>query len=129
MNLPAATQESSVARRLRLVACAVTGLLFALVVYWTLIAPSTSRVVAGAILALPLAVGLPFLHSGKRRSYAWMTLALSPSLVLGLTEVVANPAMRSWAAILLFGVIAAFALLVAYLRATRSSSLPSRTAP
>jgi uncharacterized membrane protein len=114
---------------LRLVACAVTWLLFALVVYWTLIAPSTSRVVAGAILALPLAVGLPFLYSGKRRSYAWMTLALSPSLVLGLTEVVANPALRSWAAILLCGVIAAFALLVAYLRATRSSSLPSRTAP
>jgi uncharacterized membrane protein len=129
LNLPAATQESSVARRLRLVACAVTGLLFALVVYWTLIAPSTSRVVAGAILALPLAVGLPFLYGGKRRSYAWMTLALSPSLVLGLTEVVANPALRSWAAILLFGVIAAFAVLVAYLRATRPSSLPSRTAP
>jgi hypothetical protein len=49
--------------------------------------------------------------------------------VLGLTEAVANPTMRSWAAFVLFAVIAAFGLLVAYLRATRSSSLPSRTAP
>jgi uncharacterized membrane protein len=114
---------------LRLGACAATVLLFALVVRWTLIAPSTPRIVAGAILGVPLAVGLPFLFAGHRRSYAWMTLALAPSLVLGLTEVVANPAMRSWAAFVLFDVIAAFALLVAYLRATRSSSLPSRTAP
>jgi uncharacterized membrane protein len=104
-------------------------LLLAPVVHWTLIAPTTARLVAGVVLALPLVVGLPFLYSQRRRSYAWMTLALAPSLVLGLTEVVANPAMRSWAALLLFGVIVVFALLVAYLRATRSSSLPSRTAP
>jgi uncharacterized membrane protein len=103
--------------------------LFALVVRWIVITPSTPRLVVGAALALPLAVGIPFLYAGRRRSYAWMTLALAPSLVLGLTEIVANPAMRSWAAFVLLAVIAAFALLVAYLRATRSSSLTSRTAP
>ena len=129
MNDLAAMQESSAVRRLRLAACAATALLLAPVVHWALIAPTTARFVAGAVLALPLVVGLPFLYSGRRRSYAWMTLALAPSLVLGLTEVVANPAMRSWAALLLFGVLAVFALLVAYLRATRSSSLPSQTAP
>ncbi len=129
MNEPAATQESSAVRRLRLAACTATLLLLAPVVHWTLIAPTTARVVAGAVLALPLVVGVPFLYSRRRRSYAWMTLALAPSLVLGLTEVVANPAMRSWAALLLFGVLVVFALLVAYLRATRSSSLPSQTAP
>jgi uncharacterized membrane protein len=96
-------------------------LLLALVVLWIVIAPSTSRVVVGAALALPLAIGIPFLYAGRRRSYAWMTLALAPSLVLGLTEVVANPATRSWAGLALLNVIAAFALLVAYLRATRSS--------
>ena len=53
-----------------------------------------------------------------------MTLALAPSLVLALTEVVANPVMRNWAALVLTDVIATFALLVGYLRATRSSSLP-----
>lgn len=104
-------------------------LLVALVVAWTLTAPSPARIVAGGILALPLAVGVPFLFAGRRRSYAWMTLALAPSLVLGLTEVVANPALRRWAAFVLFDVIAAFALLVAYLRATRSSLPTSRTAP
>jgi uncharacterized membrane protein len=103
-------------------------LLFMLVVWWTLIAPSPPRILAGAILALPLVIGLPFLYAGKRRSYAWMTLGLTPSLVLALTEVIANPAMRGWAAIVLADVMIAFALLVAYLRATRSSSLPSQTA-
>ncbi len=119
----------SVTASLRLGACAAAALLLGLVVYWTLLAPSPPRILAGAILGLPLAVGVPFLYAGHRRSYAWMTLALAPSLVLGLTEVVANPAMRTWAALVLFDVVAALALFVAYLRATRSSSLPSQTAP
>lgn len=108
---------------LRLGACAATLLLFALVVLWTMLAPSPPRILAGVVLALPLAVGVPFLYAGTRRSYAWMTLGLTPSLVLALTEVVANPAMRSWAALVLLDVIVAFALLIAYLRVTRSSSL------
>jgi uncharacterized membrane protein len=103
-------------------------LLFLLVVYWTAIAPSLPRAIAGAIFALPLIVGIPFLFAGQRRSYAWMTLALAPALVLGLTEGVANPAMRGWAAFVLFAVAAAFVLLVAYLRVTRFSSPPSQTA-
>ena len=109
------------AARLRLGACAVVALLLALVAHWIVSAPSTPRVVVGAALALPLAVGIPFLYFGHRRSYAWTILALAPSLVLALTEAVANPATRRWAALALFNVIAAFALLVAYLRATRSS--------
>lgn len=117
------------AARLRLAACAAAALLIALLVFWTMTALSPPRIAAGAFLALPLAVGVPFLYSGRRRSYAWMTLALAPPLVLSLTEAVANPAMRSWAALVLFDVVATFALLVAYLRVTRSSSLPSRTAP
>jgi uncharacterized membrane protein len=117
------------APRLRLGVCAVVALLIALVVRWIVVGPSTPRVIVGAVLALPLALGIPFLYAGSRRSYAWMTLALAPALVLGLTEAVANPAMRGWAALVLFAVIVAFALLVAYLRATRSSSLPSQTEP
>jgi uncharacterized membrane protein len=109
---------------LRLGACTATAILLALIVRWTIIAPSTSRLIAAAILGLPLALGVPFLYAGHRRSYAWLTLALAPSLVLALTEAVANPAMRRWAAFFVFDVFAAFALFVAYLRATRSSSLP-----
>jgi uncharacterized membrane protein len=118
---PQSREESSLAVRLRLGACAVVALLLALIVHWTINAPSIPRIVLGAALALPLAVGIPFLYSGHRRSYGWTILALAPSLVLGSTEVVANPATRSWAALALFNVIAAFALLVAYLRVTRSS--------
>ncbi len=114
----------NVARRLRLGACTVTALLLALIVRWTIFAPSSPRLVAGAILGLPLMLGIPFLYSGHRRSYAWLTLALAPPLVLGLTEAVANPAMRGWAALVVINVFAAFVLFVAFLRATRSSSLP-----
>lgn len=118
------SRQESVAGRLRLGACGVVAVLCALVVRWIVIAPSTPRIAVGVALALPLAVGIPFLYCAYRRSFAWLTLALAPSLVLGLTEGVANPAMRSWAALMLLAVIAAFALLVAYLRATRSSSQP-----
>ena len=121
MSVPESRRESAVAARLRLGACAVAALLCALIARWIVIAPTTARVLVGAILVVPLAAGIPFLYSGQRRAYGWMTLALAPSLVLGLTEVVANPAMRNWAAFVLLDVIAAFALHVAYLRATRSS--------
>ena len=124
MNVPVPGQESAIARRLRLGACAATALLLAFIVRWALIAPSAPRLITGAILALPLALGMPFLYAGRRRVYAWVTLALAPSLVLGLTEAVANPAMRGWAAPFVFVLFAAFVLFVAYLRATRSSSLP-----
>lgn len=128
MNVPAARQESALVRGLRLGACATTALLFVQIARWVLLSPSTPRLVAGAILALPLAIALPFLYAGHRRSYAWLTLALAPSLVLALTEAVANPATRRWAAIVAFDLFTAFALCVAYLRATRSSSLPSQKA-
>jgi uncharacterized membrane protein len=124
LNVSAPAQESAGARRLRLAACSVIAVLLAIIVRWVVMAPTTARLVAGAVLAVPLAVGLPFLYAGRRRAYAWMTLALSPSLVLGLTEAVANSAMRGWAATFVFVLLAAFVLFVAYLRATRSSSLP-----
>jgi uncharacterized membrane protein len=124
LNVPVSRQESTIARRLRLGACAATALLIALIVSWVFIAPTTTRLVAGAILALPLAIGVPFLYASHRRSYAWLTLALAPSLVLALTEAVANPHTRSWAAFATFDLFAAFGFCVAYLRATRSSSLP-----
>ena len=124
MNIPISGQESTIARRLRFGACAATALLIVLVVSWAFIAPTTTRLVAGAILALPLASAVPFLYAGHRRSYAWLTLALAPALVLALTEAVANPHTRSWAAFATFDLLAAFGFCVAYLRATRSSSLP-----
>lgn len=124
MNAPASGDEPAIARRLRLAAVCATVLLFALIVRWTVIEPSTGRIVAGAILALPFALGAPFLYVGHRRTYGWLTLALTPSLVLGLMEAVVDPATRAWSALFVFVLLAAFALFVAYLRATRPSLQP-----
>jgi len=115
-------QESSAAPRLRLAALIAAELLFLLIVRWVLVAPSALRIVVGMILALPFVVGAPLIYVGHRRSYAWLTLALAPSMVLGLTEAVANVAMRTWATLLLLDVFVTFLLLVAYLRVTHSSS-------
>ena len=124
MNVSASGHESGAARRLRWAALDANALLFALLLRWVVDAPSTPRIVAGVILALPFAVGAPFLYVGHRRSFAWLTLALAPSLVLGLMEAVVDPATRAWSMLFVFVLLATFVLFVAYLRATRSSSLP-----
>jgi Predicted membrane protein (DUF2069) len=124
LNVAVPGHESAVARRLRLAAVAASVLLAALIVCWILIAPSTARMVAGAILGLPFALGARFLYIGHRRAYGWLTLALAPSLVLGLMEAVADAATRTWSTSFVFVLLATFVLLVAYLRATRPSSLP-----
>jgi uncharacterized membrane protein len=124
LNVPADGGEPAIPRRLRLAAVLATVLVFVLIVLWVVIAPSTARLVGGAVLALPFAIGAPFLYAGHRRAYGWLTLALAPSLVLGLMEAVAVPATRAWSALFVFQLLATFALFVAYLRATRSSSQP-----
>jgi len=124
LNAVAIGSESAIARRLRLASVAATLLLVALLLRWALVAPSTARICFGAILALPFAIGAGFLYAGRRRTYAWLTLALAPALVLGLMEAVVDPATRAWSTLLVFAVLATFALFVAYLRATRSSSPP-----
>lgn len=113
--------ESAVARRLRLASVAAALLVFALIVRWVMVAPSTARIIAGAILAVPFVVGAPFLRAGHRRAYAWLTLALAPPLVLGLTEAVADPTTRAWSAAFVFVLLGMFVVLVGYLRATRAS--------
>jgi uncharacterized membrane protein len=118
------TPESAVARGLRFAALIATVLAFALIVRWVIVAPSTARLVVGAILALPFALGAPLLYARRRRAYAWLTLALAPSLVLGLMEAVADPATRAWSTLLVFVLLTTFVLFVAYLRATRSASQP-----
>lgn len=72
-----------------------------------------------AALTLPLLIALPKLLAGDRRTYAWMTLAITPFIVLGITEAVANPASRVWAGLCLMMGFFVFVLLIAYLRASR----------
>jgi uncharacterized membrane protein len=122
LNARAPGTESTIARRLRFAAVFATLLLGVLLIRWIGAAASTPRVIVGALLALPFASGVRFLIAGHRRTFAWLTLALAPPLVLGLMEAVADPGTRLWSTILVFTVLVTFALFVAYLRATRPSS-------
>lgn len=120
MNTAPESHHAAIARGLRRAVLTATLLLFALIAAWVVYRGiSMPKVVVGAILALPLVLALPRLHAGNRRTYAWMTLAVVPSLVLAITEAVANSAARWWAGLCLFTVFTLFALLIAHLRVTR----------
>jgi uncharacterized membrane protein len=70
-------------------------------------------------LLLPVAAPIPGLVRGIRRTYAWATLCVAPYFIYGITEVIANPAVRGAAAAILFASFAWFVTLVAYLRLSR----------
>jgi len=72
-----------------------------------------------AILLVPLLLPLRGLLRGQRRTYAWATLCVTPYFIYGLTEVIANPAVRTAAGATLFASLAWFVSLVNYLRLTR----------
>jgi uncharacterized membrane protein len=129
LNASAESQRAAIARRLRQATCFATLVLVALIARWVVYGNiSAMKIAAGTILTLPLIVAAPLLYAGHRRTYAWMTLAIVPSLVLAITETVANSAIRMWAALCLFTAFALFVLLIAHLRATRSTSpMSSRT--
>jgi uncharacterized membrane protein len=74
------------------------------------------------LMLVPLAAPLPGLWRGQRRTYAWATLCVAPYLIYGLTEVVANPAVRGAAGAILFASLAWFATLVIYLRLSRRTA-------
>lgn len=97
-------------------ACAVG----ALVAWWCLEGGwSTARALLAGVLTAPLWLALVGLSRGRRRTYAWMTLALTPYMVLAIMEAVASPHARVWASACLFACFALFVLLISYLRATR----------
>ena len=105
------------ARRQTLVAVAVLG---ACVAAAALLAFNWPTGVARlAILLVPLLLPLPGLLRGQRRTYAWATMCVTPYFIYGLTEVIANPAVRAPAGAILFASLAWFVTLVNYLRVTR----------
>jgi uncharacterized membrane protein len=79
------------------------------------------------VLTLPAWCALPGLWQGRRRTYGWMSMAITPYLILGITEAVANPAQRLWAGACLLISLVLFALLVGYLRV--SAPAPSPPSP
>lgn len=72
-------------------------------------------------LLLPVAAPIPGMVRGTRRTYAWATLCVAPYFMYGITEVIANPAVRGAAAAILFASFAWFVTLVAYLRLSRGT--------
>lgn len=78
------------------------------------------------VLLVPLLLPLPGLLRSHRRTHAWATLCVAPYFIYGMTEVVANPAVRGMAGAILFASLALFVALVSYLRVTRPGAGPQR---
>jgi len=89
--------------------------LTAVLVQWS----GTPSALLALVLLVPLLAPLRGILSGDRRTHAWATLCIVPGFIYGLTEAVANPGVRTVAAMVLGSSIALFLALVAYLRVTR----------
>ena len=113
--VPAAAERARHATLLLLAALAATALL-------AILREAASLVSLGLLvlfLLLPLLLPLSGLLRHDRRTFAWSTLCLTPHLVYALTEIVANPAVRSLAIVMVALVFGLMGALVAYLRLTR----------
>lgn len=92
-----------------------------LTVCWRIFAGGLSTgTIAWAVAATCLLwIPLPWLVRQRRKSYAAFTLCVIPYLIVGLTEAIANPPWRLWAALVLCVGFLLFVSLIAYLRVTR----------
>ena len=70
----------------------------------------------------PLWIPLPWLLRQSRKAYAAFTLCVIPYLILGITEAIASPPWRLWAAFVLCVAFLLFVSLIAYLRVTRPAA-------
>lgn len=109
------------AERVRTAVLFLLGALVALVMLASLreAAGPLARALLLAFLLVPLLAPLPGLWRRNRRAYAWATLCLTPHFVYALTELVANPALRTLAASMLVLSLGVMIGLVTYLRVTR----------
>jgi uncharacterized membrane protein len=116
------SNEALIARA-RIAVVSTVGILIAALVLWRVQTGfSAGDAVLIAVLTLPLLIALPRLLAGHRRTYAWMSLAVTPYLVVAITEAVANPLGRVWAGLCLVAAFVLFVLLIAYLRLTRGQT-------
>lgn len=76
------------------------------------------------VYTLPLLLCIRGLWRGERRTHKWATLAVLPYFIVGITEGVANVAVRSWALTMLGLSLLWFFALVAYLRSPDSRGEP-----
>lgn len=108
------------ARRAQRAVLATIGLLSACIVFAALRStPWPGSLVMAAVLVAPLALPLPGIAHGQRRTFAWAALCVTPYFIYGATEVIANPQVRLASGAILIASLALFVSLVAYLRLTR----------
>ncbi len=101
------------------------ALLLAFVVAWQLTAHAfPAGLWLGLLAAVPLLAPLPGLLRSHRHTHAWSTLCVTPYLVIGVVEAVANPGERLWSGLCVLLALVFFASLVIYLRVTN----PARSA-
>ena len=74
------------------------------------------------VYTLPLLLCIPGLWRANRHTHKWATLCVLPYFIVGITEGVANDAVRSWALTLLGLSLLWFFALVAYLRLPLASA-------
>ncbi len=118
-----ATNE--LARKLRSSVLITLAVLIGVLLGWRAIDGfSVGDAVLLGVLILPAGFALPGLWQGRRRTYGWMSMAITPYLVLGITEAVANPAQRLWAGACLLIALVLFAQLVIYLRVSVAAPSP-----
>lgn len=110
----------TVARRAVLATWCALGITVAAAV--ALSSGSTASAVVTAALFVPWLMPIRGLLRGDRRTHAWATLCVAPYFVYGLTETIANPAVRVAAAVMLAASLAHFIALVAYLRLSRPAA-------
>lgn len=116
------TPASAQARIARLALKLHVGLLIVIaggVVRWLAAAPSIERTVGALLMMVPVLLPLRGIAQRTRKTYAWGTLCLIPYIVVGITELIANPQGRYWATGCLLLSFGAFVSFIAYLRVSR----------
>lgn len=115
MSLPLTPRQA----RVRLLVLGAWSVLF-LLVCWHQLIPTINLHTLGWTLfySLALLIPLPGLLRGRRYTYSWATLCVLPYFIVGITESVANLAIRNWALSLLGASLLWFFALIAYLRVT-----------
>src|SRR5207253_895695 len=95
----AKTERMTAIRGTRTLVLTAHALLLLLVFSWQVVTRrNAAGVVIGALFCIPLLLSTRGLWLAKRRTHAWATLCIIPYFVLGVTEAIANPQQRLWAA-------------------------------
>jgi uncharacterized membrane protein len=104
-------------RAVRRLALGAWLLLAVSVAAWPLAGAGIGRLTA-AIAFMPLLLPIPGLARGSEPAMRAAPMALAPVLALAVTEILVNPPARPWAGLSLALAFAAFAGMVAALRAS-----------